>query len=234
MKSTVRILIDETNQYFSYGFMSALTECLHEQGVCLNFTHTVCDKIRADIVFVSAEQNLARLRYLSRRQDAPAHQRIFLFKEKPNAVDKLIYKNLDGVFYRYQSLNWAKNLIIHAIKKMPTVSQCPPHSIEPYLFTERETKILHYLATGLRACEISRILAISPKTVSAHKRNAMVKLGCRRVSDLNYWLLSGELAQSRPLSRMPAQAETCSSSGFIVASHASLAQPASFTKTFQI
>ncbi|BEM02418.1 hypothetical protein SM14VA2_48300 (plasmid) [Serratia marcescens] len=234
MKATVRILLDEPNQYFSYGFRLALMEHFREQGVRLTITHSARDKMLADIVFVSAEQHHVRLRYLTRRQDTPTHQQIFLFKEKPNASDKLMYKNLDGIFYRYQSLHWAKQLLILAMNKLSAATQCRTGLTEPSVFTDREIKILYYLATGLRACDISRILAISPKTVSAHKRNAMVKLGCSRVSDLNYWLLNGELSWSHPLASLSAQPETRLSSGFIAASHALLAQPVNSTKTFQI
>ncbi|MGU9757795.1 hypothetical protein ACV1BL_25455 (plasmid) [Serratia marcescens] len=83
MKATVRILLDEPNQYFSYGFMSTLMEHVREQGVRLTFTHSARDKMLADIVFVSAEQHQVRLRYLTRRQDTPAHQQIFLLNVAP-------------------------------------------------------------------------------------------------------------------------------------------------------
>lgn len=201
MKSKVRILIDEPNQYFAHGFMLGLTEHFLEQRIRVQFTHALCDKTYADIVFLSAEQSNIRLRYLTRRHGTPAHQRIFLFKEKPDAADKSIYKALDGIFYRYQSLRWASQLIIQTMYKSPLASICTPHPIEPPHFTEREEEILHYLATGLRACDISRILAINQKTVSAHKRSAMVKLELNRASDLNYWLLSENFAKRKRHSR---------------------------------
>lgn len=81
MKAMIRILLDEPNPYFYYGFMSALMEHVREQGVRLTFTHSARDKMLADIVFVSAEQHQVRMRYLTRRQDTPAHQQVFLFKE---------------------------------------------------------------------------------------------------------------------------------------------------------
>ena len=192
MKPTVRILIDEPNQYFAHGFILALTEHFREQSMNVQFTQALCDKSRADLIFVSAEQNGVRLRYLTRRQGMPGHQRIFLFKEKPNAADRSVYNALDGIFYRYQSLRWAIQFVDQEIYTLRSANECIPRPQLPDLLTHREAEILQHLATGLRACDISGILALTQKTVSAHKRNAMAKLGLRRSSDLHYWLLRGE------------------------------------------
>jgi DNA-binding NarL/FixJ family response regulator len=43
--------------------------------------------------------------------------------------------------------------------------------------------------------QIAQLLGLDVKTVSAHKRNAMVKLGFSRTSDLYYWMKNGGLAQ---------------------------------------
>lgn len=50
--------------------------------------------------------------------------------------------------------------------------------------TGRETQVLHYLISGKSNKEIAHILGISPKTVSVHRSNLMVKLGVRSSVEL--------------------------------------------------
>lgn len=54
--------------------------------------------------------------------------------------------------------------------------------------TVREIRILRYLKAGMRANGIARLMAVSPKTLSAHKRRAMEKLGMRSTRLLLLWL----------------------------------------------
>lgn len=50
--------------------------------------------------------------------------------------------------------------------------------------TGRETQVLRYLISGKSNKEIAHILGISPKTVSVHRSNLMVKLGVRSSVEL--------------------------------------------------
>nr|WP_181375174.1 LuxR C-terminal-related transcriptional regulator [Pectobacterium carotovorum] len=54
--------------------------------------------------------------------------------------------------------------------------------------TRREYQILSALKRGLQGEQIALQLNLSPKTVSAHKRKAMSKLGFTRNTELYYWL----------------------------------------------
>ena len=56
-------------------------------------------------------------------------------------------------------------------------------SIAPCL-TWRETQISQYVVNGLTCKEIAKILALSPRTVEAHKANLMKKLGVHSKSEL--------------------------------------------------
>jgi DNA-binding NarL/FixJ family response regulator len=60
-------------------------------------------------------------------------------------------------------------------------SAAPPSKAE---LTERETQVLGYLIDGKSNKEIAHLLGISPKTVSVHRSNLMVKLGVRSSVDL--------------------------------------------------
>ncbi|ANS44722.1 Transcriptional regulatory protein TdiR [Serratia inhibens PRI-2C] len=196
MNPAVTILIVEPNLYFAQGFSQGLLMHSNEFGVNIRISESLLDKNNCDMVFLAAEQDAAEWRYLTQRRTAPAHQRIFVFKEKPGLYDCVQFKDLDGIFYRHQSMNWAMQIVTQALHSMALPS-VPKRRISDRRqpLTDREIEILRYLANGQRACEISHYLRISPKTVSGHKRNAMEKLGITRSSDLNYWLLRGGIGQ---------------------------------------
>ena len=61
--------------------------------------------------------------------------------------------------------------------------------------TIREQQVLSTLKRGMRLSQIATFLRLSPKTVSAHKRNAMLKLGILHNAELYRWLRCGGLEQ---------------------------------------
>ncbi len=196
MKTTVKILLSEPNLYFALGLSQGLLTHFKKLGVNALLSTNLSDKYDCDIVFLAAEQDTASLRYLTQRRTSPAHQRIFLLKEKPGKNDSIQFKELDGVFYRHQSMSWAMQIATDALHSitLPTVHS-PRITVRRAPLTHREVQVLRYLASGQRACQIGRFLHISAKTVSGHKRNAMAKLGISRSPDLNYWLLRGDITQ---------------------------------------
>ncbi|MGQ8776488.1 helix-turn-helix domain-containing protein [Serratia sp. NA_112.1] len=210
MTSPVNVLIVEPNIYFALGFTQAIVEHFNHLRVNWVFSRTLAAKDYADVIFFSSEQKGAQRRYLTQRQTCPQHQRIFMFKQTPGLFDKTQYQDLDGIFYRRQSLDSAMQIMTRTLDTLPLLHPQKRNPVSlasssPQL-TPREREILGYLADGLRACEISRALHISQKTVSAHKHNAMVKLGINRSPDLNYWLLRnviGQLAAHWPPTECP-------------------------------
>lgn len=72
----------------------------------------------------------------------------------------------------------------------PTVAQLLADRLNSKdALTARETEVVRYLATGYRSGEIAKRLSLSPKTISAHKANAMAKLGLRSNADLIRWAI---------------------------------------------
>ncbi|CAI1948117.1 MULTISPECIES: helix-turn-helix transcriptional regulator [Serratia] len=198
MKSTVTVLIVEPNVYFSHGLIEGILTHFNLLDIPLRFTHAMADKTIADMVFMAAELEGPQLRYLTQRETAPPHQHIYIFKEKPGPADKTHYKELNGIFYRYQSLDWAVQIVAQALQGLSALKARSFRAITAVSLTEREREILSYLSKGQRSRDISHRLHISQKTVSGHKRNAMAKLGISRSPDLNYWLLRGGLSQLAP------------------------------------
>ncbi|CAI1890751.1 MULTISPECIES: response regulator transcription factor [Serratia] len=196
MKPNVTILLAEPNLYFALGFSQGLRIHFENLGLDVRISENLLDKNHCDMVFLAAEQDTAKLRYLTQRRTTPAHQRIFVFKEKPGQYDGTQFKDLDGIFYRHQSMSWAMQIATQGLYSLTPPNVHKRRSATHQLpLTNREMEILRYLANGQRACEISHYLCISAKTVSGHKRNAMEKLGITRSSDLNYWLLRGGIGQ---------------------------------------
>lgn len=214
MPRTVTLLIAEPNRYFSLGLTAGLLTYFREKDINVRLSDNVLDKQHADMVFIAAEQDSARLRYLLQRDTGPAHQYRVLCKEKPSQHDPTQFTGVDGIFYRHQSLDWAIQIVSQCVFNLPLPAQRQQQRPLPHtVLTVREKEVLHYLSRGLRSCDISRYLRISEKTVSGHKRNAMTKLGITRTSDLNYWLLRGGVDPRTPLS----EAIACMAAGQISA-----------------
>jgi two-component system, LuxR family, response regulator FixJ len=57
--------------------------------------------------------------------------------------------------------------------------------------TEREIEVLDQVVAGARDKEAAKALGISPRTVEAHRKSIMAKLGARTLADLLRIVLSG-------------------------------------------
>jgi len=58
----------------------------------------------------------------------------------------------------------------------------------------RESEVVRLYASGHRCGEIAKLLSLSPKTVSAHKANAMKKLGVTTNADLIRWSIDNRMS----------------------------------------
>lgn len=65
-----------------------------------------------------------------------------------------------------------------------TGKPCLPRSAGSASLTRREREVFRELAEGLSVRDIASKLGISPKTVEAHRRNIMEKLGISSISEL--------------------------------------------------
>ncbi|MGQ6230871.1 response regulator transcription factor [Serratia sp. IR-2025] len=63
--------------------------------------------------------------------------------------------------------------------------------------TPREHQVLHSMAAEIAPAGVAKLLQLSPKTVSAHKRAAMRKLGFKYNHELYHWLRKGGLGSIR-------------------------------------
>ena len=68
---------------------------------------------------------------------------------------------------------------------MPAVR---PHA--PAVLTPRELQVLKLVASGVPLVQVAESLNLSPKTISAHKRNLMIRLGIANNADLIRYAIS--------------------------------------------
>ena len=71
----------------------------------------------------------------------------------------------------------------------PTVNAVVEH-LQDTTLTDRETEVLQHIATGKTYRQIGEDLHLSPRTVQAHARNMMKKLGCKNRSQLVRYAVS--------------------------------------------
>ena len=74
--------------------------------------------------------------------------------------------------------------LIELARQILTVRQIRRSVAKQPALSARERQVLQLLAKGLRRVEISKKLRISPKTVSAHQGNLLLKLDLRNVVEL--------------------------------------------------
>ncbi|WP_167796592.1 response regulator transcription factor [Serratia proteamaculans] len=188
MKRRLTILIYDQNNYYSQGFSQGIKMHFAIQGQEINFTKNIFDKHHADIVFLSVDQNSFQFRYLSRCKTGPQHQRIFIIKDDIRECDRILFPRVDGILYRHQNLDAVINLVNLGI-------ECTPKSAAYPRLSRREVEVMRGLLLGLPLNIIADKHQLSVKTISTHKRHAMMKLGISKSTDLNYWLLCGGLDQ---------------------------------------
>jgi DNA-binding CsgD family transcriptional regulator len=204
MEPIINILICEPNSYFADGLIRGILIHAHARGLNTRITRDTLDKHDADIVFLAVEQDPVLFRHLISRRTGPAHQQIFLIKEKLQRRDKEQFAGISGFLYRHQRLEWACQLATVSLRQAGNLPATTQQQKTEQSLTVKETEVIRCLAQGLSPKEIGRKLEISEKTVSGHKRNAMAKLHMGRTPDFIYWMLRGGL-DALPAHRLPPQ-----------------------------
>jgi two-component system invasion response regulator UvrY len=117
-----------------------------------------------------------------------------MLDENPHAV-RVIEQGADG----FVSKGGAPSELVTALRTVLSgkryVSPLVGHLLAERLnrnndLTPRESEVVRYYAAGRRCGEIAHAMSLSPKTVSAHKANAMRKLNISSNADLIRWAMS--------------------------------------------
>ncbi|MBU3689193.1 MAG: response regulator transcription factor [Actinobacteria bacterium] len=120
-----------------------------------------------------------------------------ILPENPHAI-RAIEQGADG----FVSKGGSPNELVDAIRTIaqghrylsPNVGQLLAERLRKTSdLSARESEVVGYFANGMRCGEIANLLKLSPKTVSAHKSNAMRKLNVSSNVDLIRWALANKM-----------------------------------------
>ncbi|MGQ5793280.1 response regulator transcription factor [Serratia sp. IR-2025] len=194
MKPQFIVAIQDTNRFFAYGVEQILRGYFTQRGLAVQFvsgsSHAVADltvrefdktwPLRPCRVFWWEEPTGM---LISVRNTIPGGRML-----KPACANEL------GVLGRKGSPAELLLLVESLCREMAKGRQQRAHCARCFqALTPREVEVLNCLRGEFGPSQVSRMLGLSPKTVSTHKRTAMRKLGVQRNSELYQWLRQGGL-----------------------------------------
>ncbi|EPM1538075.1 helix-turn-helix transcriptional regulator [Serratia ureilytica] len=195
---TVAIL--DPNRFLAQGIKQLLVAYLHARGITVRFVgkHNAG---RADLVFLSVSKSQPALLCLQSSEPSPPAPMYIALQAAPRGEAfspwGTCVRVLGCLGSRAQStalLGLVAQALQHLEDRVTTLSQYCPQCVNTNL-TEREVEVMYCMARGIAQKQLSQRLHISIKTVSAHKRSVMRKLGFRRNAELYHWLWLGGLEQ---------------------------------------
>lgn len=192
MKQIVTISILDTNLFFSQGLEAVLRHHFSHRNIPVHFLPKKhC--YDAALLFMGGSLNHS-IKFCRQRQGKDL-QRVVTVKDINRFYSTHRHPCLSeqGVIHRHMDVNKLLLDVEVVLAKSPvtaTFESCPRCT---QVLTPREEQVLSALGYGLRHKQIAWQMGLSVKTISAHKRSAMIKLGFTRSSDLNHWLGRGGL-----------------------------------------
>lgn len=184
MRSSLTVLILDENNFYAAGLRRVIEQFFHWRGVKLQFIHNIRGLESPDLVFFSSEMVAAQLfECLPRGKMAVNY---FYIREKDKSLLGRAYLVAPGVhtIRRHATVREVVSQLGQLDQHRPRLSNVFSNK----RLTAREEEILRFIALGISGCQISRILGISEKTVSTHKRNAMNRLDLTSNQLLYRWL----------------------------------------------
>lgn len=186
--SSITVAILDADRYFVLGLESLLREHFNSQGLSIHFL-PASRGANAQLLFQSVTNNVRFCRWGRTRHQ----QKVITVQTRSRRRNICISEH--GIIDRSISAT-ALLLIVQYVMERKVVDRssrnCPRCSRS---LTRRELQILSLLSRGNSHQQIGQLMGLDTKTVSAHKCNAMVKLGISRLSDLQYWMKNGGLDQ---------------------------------------
>ncbi|MGL1813899.1 UNVERIFIED_CONTAM: hypothetical protein GPA08_22130 [Serratia marcescens] len=190
MKPHIDIVILDDNRYFAHG----LEILLREHFVHKEWSVSILPKqlyTMANLI-IQADKVAQPLPFCHVRK--PGKQRnIITIQQTPRLRRRLpACMSEHGIIRRRDTTEDLLHLLEHMFGGRTPIS---PHLCShcSQALTPREWEVLYTIRRGLMPSQVARCLNLSVKTVSAHKRAAMHKLGFQRNTELYLWLLQGGL-----------------------------------------
>jgi DNA-binding NarL/FixJ family response regulator len=193
MTKTVTIAIIDNDRYFAQGLKALLMYYCTLKQISIRF---LPERRSADATLLFQSNSFNRSARHCRQQRHHAHKQTIVVL----APKKLDYDQRHRVaclsesgIARCVSVE-AFLLHIEHILTAPSVvtpiRRCPRCASA---LTPREWQVLAAIEQGRIVKQVAQLMNLAPKTVSAHKCNAMAKLGLIRNTELYHWLQNGGL-----------------------------------------
>ncbi|OAT33516.1 signal transduction response regulator [Buttiauxella ferragutiae ATCC 51602] len=190
MTRTLKILIVDTDQFFSAGLQLKVEMYFQARNIPVMFMCQPLSYPMADLIFWAPGTPTTMM-----PKGLLTKRKVILLLSKH--IPHLAANYGISVFYRHQRFSHLSSLLDLAIK----IDSESPAEIRSEdkgslsLLTPRQREVMGYVSEGLTLREISAHLHINPRTVSQHKIGAMRKLQLNRTADLHNWLLCNALLE---------------------------------------
>lgn len=192
MTQTITIAILDTDRFFAQGLEALLRHHFTRRHIPVRF---VSGRASTEATLLFQGRGVSRSTQFCRQRHAVDRQRVITVQDtsRHRQHRRLPCLSEQGMIDRHISVNTLLLDVERVLAQPPVtapVGKCPRCA---QVLTPREYQILSALGRGRRGGQIALQMNLSPKTVSAHKRGAMTKLGFLRNTDLYHWLQSGGL-----------------------------------------
>ncbi|WP_422528794.1 response regulator transcription factor [Serratia fonticola] len=181
MKSPILISLSDSDRFFLQGMQHLLKAFFYKKGISAEFVSTlegtVADVRVADLIVKRA---------IAWEQHKHECHKIVIVRNCAQQGGGKIFA-LQGEVNRSEKLEGVVRLLDELFEPSAWLSHCDNATC--IKISARERQVLLCIAAELTPCQIAKKLAISPKTVSGHKKTVMRKLGFSRQNDLYNWLL---------------------------------------------
>lgn len=197
MKKIITVCIVDTDRFFALGVKLILIPYFEHLGQVVLFVDAE-NAAGADLVICSACSDMpiriCRTRWL-RQNESPVYIVVRSTQEGSLSERRCLYEQ--GNLWRGASPQSLLALVEKELKDREgaVISAAKCHFCTRMILTQRELEVMRCMTREMAPKSLTRYLNLSPKTVSAHKRAVMRKLGFKRNEELYHWLRSGGLEQ---------------------------------------
>ncbi|EMY3876199.1 response regulator transcription factor [Salmonella enterica] len=173
----------------------------HKGGVQISWLHALTTtRTQADCLdylIVCGSPHLPySLTTLQQRFTPPARRLIVMTEQPPTPLYAHFFAPLSPKIY-YVPLRQSRAAIAQGLQRALFSTEKPAVKAVPIdtLLTGSEYQVVKALFSGTRAADFSRLMRVSEKTVSTHKRRALEKLQCSRTDLFHHTLLTAALQE---------------------------------------
>lgn len=190
--AVITIVILDANRYFAQGLKALLHHYFTLLGIKVRFL-SASNSNKAILLFYGCNTNrytqFCRLHHDGIRQHIivvkdTARNHSHRYPSSPCLSNQVVIDYRIHPTHLWQSIK-------QALAQPPLLRQACQRCSQT--LTQRERQILSALGKGLSPKAIALQMRLNIKTISAHKRNAMTKLGFARNIELYDWLKNGNL-----------------------------------------